>query len=102
MPIDEQFLEGNQRRYTATFAVDGDPTDPTTVTFSRRQIGAGTDTETYLYGDDLSVVRDALGVFHIDLDFDESGKFTIGVKGTGDCKSYEETDVIVTLAKAKP
>lgn len=102
MAIDEQFLEGNMRRYTATTTVDGEPVDPTTLTFTRRKSEDGSDTEAFVWESDLQVVRDELGVFHIDLDFDESGKYTIGVKSTGACKAYAELDVVVTLAKAFP
>jgi len=82
----EQFLEGNRRRYTATFKVpdaNGALTDPSTVTFYRRKLGSGllTDRETYVYGTDVAVVRDSVGVFHIDLSYSDDGRYTVAAKG---------------------
>jgi hypothetical protein len=99
MPIDEEFLEGNLRRYTATFEVSGTPTDPTTVRFSFRKQGPGSSTTAYVYGVDVEVVKLSTGVYYVDLPFAESGRYTIGAKGTGACTAYAELDVNVKLGK---
>jgi hypothetical protein len=105
MSVVEQFLEGNSRRYTATFKVPdaaGVATDPTTVVFYRRRLDGGSSPlETYTYGVD-AVVKDATGVYHLDLSYPDDGPYVVGVEGTGVCEAYAEIDVKVGNAKARP
>lgn len=106
MAIVEQFLEGNRRRYTATFKVpdeNGAVTDPSPVNFYRRKLGTDPATlETYLYGVDDDVVRVSAGVYQIDLDYPTDGRYVIGAEGGGPCTAYAELDVVVGNAKARP
>jgi len=103
----EKFLEGNRRRYTATFKVpdqNGVLTDPTTITFYRRK-EADPNPETYVYNTDIAVVREGQGIYHVDLSYsssDADGRYWVGVKGTGTCEAFDELEVLVQKAKSKP
>lgn len=106
MSIAESFLEGNRRIYTATFKVPddaGDLTDPTTVTFYRRKIGAGSldDLETFVYDTDNEVQKTSTGIYTFTIGYSDDGRYVVGVEGTGSCVAYEEIDVEVKNAKAR-
>jgi hypothetical protein len=111
MPLIEEFLAGNRRKFTATFGVpnedpDADPdtlfedadgnefvkTDPTTVTFYRRLLLPNAETESWDDGDD-EVDHEDTGVFSIELDFDDHGPYAVGVQGTGAVQAYDEVKV---------
>lgn len=59
------YFNGTSVRLSATFKNDQEAlADPTAVTFKIR-VEAG-DPTTYVYGADLELVRDGLGLYHVD------------------------------------
>lgn len=79
---------GQMVRLTATFAVSGANTDPTTVTFKVRA-PSGTIT-TYLYGTDSQLVKSATGVYYVDYTTAAEGIHAWRMAGTGTCVAAEE------------
>ena len=55
--------------------------DPSLVTFKIREAGAAVDT--YLYGTDVEVVRDGVGLFHFDAIFTSGGLVRYRWEGAG-------------------
>lgn len=100
----EEFLEGNRRKYTATFKVPnetGNLTDPNPVTFYRRKLGSGpANPETYVYGAS-AVARQSLGIYTLELSYSENGRYVIGAQGEGPCEAYVEMNAVVENAKAR-
>lgn len=107
MEISETFLEGNRRRYTATFALlddDGNPTptDPTEIFFYRRQLPSSLETlETYQYGVD-DVTKVDVGIYQVELSYPDDGRFVVAARGTDACEAYTEMRVLVANAEAVP
>lgn len=119
MAIVETFLEGNRRRYTVTcgvltsalfnpatmFQVDGLnylKTNPDTATFSRLKLGDPIgNLEQFVFGTDPDVGNPSTGVFTVELEYDNDGRYTVGFTGTGACFCYAEIDVVVSNARAR-
>lgn len=89
---------GDVVRVTTTFTRLGVATDPTTVTF-RVKAPAGTLTD-YVYLTDAAVVRDSLGVYHLDLPVTAAGTWYVRSIGTGAAAGVEEIALYVEPAQA--
>jgi hypothetical protein len=63
--------------------------DPTTVTVKIKK-GNGTILPAKVFGTDLAIVKESMGVYHIDLDTDVHGTWTIRWEGTGTVKAAIE------------
>lgn len=73
---------GDSRRIIATFTdIDGNLADPTTITFEIKQ--PDETTTQYVYVTDPEVVRDSLGVFHVDWPLAQKGLHIFRYEGTG-------------------
>lgn len=72
------------------------PTDPTTVTCVIKSPD-GTETE-YVYGTDAELVRDGVGVYHLDLVADQNKRWYYRYAGTGVCEAVEEGSFLVRSA----
>lgn len=82
------FEIGSMPRLSATFAVSGTPTDPTTVTFKlRKPDGSIT---TYLYGVDAQLVKSSAGVYYVDWTTALEGIHIWRMAGAGACVAAEE------------
>ena len=80
---------GDMRRITASFTdIDGDPIDSSGLTISIENPSG--DTTAYVYGVDEEVIRDSLGVYHIDTLLDEAGIWRYNVTSTGAVAAVEE------------
>ena len=78
------FILGDAIRITAAFSVDGTPTDPTTLAIQLRDpAGALID---YVFGEDVEIVRESAGTFHLDLIPSLIGLHRYIVTGTGDAQ----------------
>lgn len=107
-----QILEGNLRRLKATFLVPGvgadlndpstwTPTDPSTVTFTRKRLGQPDSTiESWTYAA-AQIVKDSVGVYEKILDFETDGTWRLGAQGTGTCQAYDEITIVVKNAEAR-
>lgn len=70
---DIKIYEGQGARFVLTYKnTDGELADPSAIRFMHRA-PSDTETTTWTYGDGAEIVRDSLGVFHVDLEFDEAG-----------------------------
>lgn len=76
-------LIGNDVKFTGVATnEDGDAVDPSVVTFTvHPETG---DDIVYTYGDDVELVRDSLGHFHIWITRDIEGEYTGFFAGSGD------------------
>lgn len=72
---------------------DSTPVDPDTLSVWVTD-PAGVETE-YVYGDDVEVVRDAVGEYHIDIDANQSGVWYVGFYGGGDGQAADEIQLTV-------
>lgn len=80
---------GDLIRVTATFTdSDGTAADPTAVTVYYKDPGGNI--SELVYGTDTDVVQDSTGVYHCDIDIDESGKWFYRFKGTGTVQAADE------------
>lgn len=86
---------GTKIRFTATFRIEATQAlvDPTTVTFRFRN-PSGTETS-YVYGVNVELVRDSLGVFHVDLTPNASGSWYRRWIGTGAAAVAKESSFAV-------
>lgn len=85
----ENFYQGNLARVTVTFRdLVGDETDPTSVTAKIETPGSVITTYTYLSTADI--VRQALGVYYIDVDLDEGGIWKYRFEGIGNLKAASQ------------
>jgi len=92
------YKKRGQIRCSASFAdADGDALDPDTVVFVYRPPG---ETRTELsYGADGEVVRESVGIYHVDLDVDVNGDWVYGFYATGTGRSGNETSFHVEIAR---
>jgi hypothetical protein len=84
---------GTGVRVTGTFRVAGVATDPTTVTASIRSPAGAT--TTYEYGDDVELVKDSTGVYHVDVDPTLAGRWVYAFAGSGAAQAAGEEIFIV-------
>ena len=73
---------------TATIKVRNVLTDPSTITFDILRPDAVV--ETFEYGTDVEVIRDSLGVYHMDYTPSQYGRHIWKVSGTGNAQAVEE------------
>jgi hypothetical protein len=71
----------------------GDPGDPDAVTLEVRPRGHAT--AVYIYGDGDTIVRDATGEYHADIDVDSPGVWSYRWSGTGALQGAEEASFYV-------
>lgn len=81
------FNPGDVVRLSATFAVNGTPTDPTTVTLRHRMTGDA-DWMTLTYAG-ATVTKDGTGEYHADVTLTEAGRLYYNWTGTGSCTAAE-------------
>ena len=72
---------GDVVRCTGTFAASGANVNPAAVMF-KVKTPAGV-TTTYTYGTDAALVRDATGVYHVDVDAATAGEYAYRFWSTG-------------------
>jgi hypothetical protein len=84
---------GDLVRCTGTFASGGTNVNPTAVLFKVKS-PAGVVT-TYTYGTDAALVRDATGVYHVDVSADEAGEYVYRFWATGTGQAASEGTFIV-------
>lgn len=81
MALAEIFQIESLVRVTASFAEEGTPFDPDTVTIRvRNPLGSVTE---YLYGTSPEVVREAGGIYHLDIETTASGDWRYRWKASG-------------------
>lgn len=80
-------------RLTVTFQYDSADTDPTTVVFE--SIAPDGTTTSYTFGTDAEVVKEATGVYYVDLELPDSGTYYWRFYGTGAVKASEEGEIQV-------
>jgi hypothetical protein len=74
---------------TAEFKLNGTTrVDPSTVVLKSK--APDSSVTTYTYGVDAALVRDELGVFHIDINLTAAGTWTFRWESTGTGKAAEE------------
>lgn len=79
---------GEGFRLQAVFEVSDINTDPTTVTFKIKN--PSNVITTYVYGVALEVIKDAVGIYHMDITVSAEGNWWYRVEGTGACiAAYE-------------
>lgn len=66
----DAFLEGQRTRFVARFTVDRVLTDPAAIRF-KFQDDTDPATSVYVYGTDPELVKDGVGLYHVDVDLDE-------------------------------
>ena len=90
---------GDTRRLQATFKdINQELTDPTTVTFTMTEPdGIVT---TYVKGTDAELVRNSLGVFHVDWPIAKQGRHAWSLAGTGTVAQKEEDEFYVKRSNA--
>ena len=78
----DHYEEDSLLRFKATFK-DNDAalTDPTTITLRHTEPGAAA--VNYVYGTDAEVIRESLGIFHVDYIADAVGEHKWRWLGTG-------------------
>jgi len=85
---------GNAIRVVASFKdLDNALMDPDVVNFSFK-IPVGTIT-TYVYGDDAELVKDSLGVYHVDIDASSIGTWYYRFFATGTGQAAAEGTFVV-------
>ena len=91
------YIEGQAVRVTVTCKVGAVNTDPTTLVFRvRNAVGA---ISTHIYGTDVEVVRDSLGVFHMDVLLDAGGSWDVRCETTGAAAGASETSFDVNFSR---
>jgi hypothetical protein len=86
--------KGDQVRVSATFKnIAGTATDPTTVVAKIKDPSGNV--STYTYGTDAELIKDATGMYHIDVDIDERGLWYYRWEATGAVKTAEESTFTV-------
>lgn len=80
-----EYFVGEQVRVTGVFTdLDGNLVDPTSVFFQIRDPTNTISTITTLeYGEDVELVRDSQGTYHVDIDGDEIGHWYTRMYSTG-------------------
>lgn len=89
-----QYDLGDLVRCTGTFTdADGNAQDPAAV-FAQVQDPSGNTAE-YEYGEDAALVKDATGVYHVDVDCDEVGWWYYRIYSTGSGQAADETKFLI-------
>ena len=86
--------KGDLVRVTGTFTQSTTVLDPTTVLFSFSKPD-GTTTTTYVYTTNTQLVKDSTGIYHVDLNADQSGVwyYRFFSQGTGQAAQEGEFTV---------
>jgi hypothetical protein len=80
--VADHYEQDSLLRFRATFRnVDGNLTDPTTVTLRHTEPGQAA--VNYVFGTDSEVVKESLGIFHVDYLADAVGEHKWRWLGTG-------------------
>jgi hypothetical protein len=86
---------GDLVRCTGTFAASGANVNPDAIMFKvKAPSGAIT---TYTYGTDAALVRDATGVYHVDVSATEAGQYVYRFWSTGIGQAAAEGQFLVKL-----
>lgn len=88
---------GDVVRTTATFKVGGVLTDPTVLSF-KFKTPAGV-TTTKVYGIDIEVVKDSVGVYHYDVSLSASGVWSYRWVSTGTAAGASERKMLVKTSE---
>lgn len=90
MPVTvPSFKVGQAPRLSAAFVdVDAAPTDPTVITFTITEPDENATVTTYVYGTDAALVRDGVGLYHVDFDIVNAGEHCYTFNGTGSLKAF--------------
>jgi len=83
------YYVGDKPRLTVTFTSGGVPVDPDALTVKVRN--PANEVTTYVYGVDAEVVRDSIGVYHVDVSVDRSGTWRHRWEGTGSNQAAGES-----------
>ncbi len=86
---------GDLVRCTGTFASSGTNVNPDAIMF-KVKTPAGVVT-TYTYGTDAALVRDATGVYHVDVSATEAGQYVYRFWSTGIGQAAAEGQFLVKL-----
>lgn len=90
---EENYDVGDLVLATGTFTdIGGNPVDPSAVFFSVRDPSANLDT--YQYGVDPEVTRSGAGVYSIQVDVDEPGRWKVRCYSTGTGQAADRTSFI--------
>ena len=101
MPAYNAYDIGDQVQLAAAFTDEnGDPADPTEVTFRIRKPD-GT-TTAYVYGVDATVVQTSVGNYTCTVDIDQSGTWRYRWEGTEDPAAAGENIFTVRFSKFVP
>lgn|SRR5678816_1542546 len=96
-----EYVKGNIVRLTVDpanpFKALGVTTDPTTVTIKYRTPTGTLVSKTYVT--DPEVIKDSLGVFHMDVVLDMPGEWWYRIEGTGACVAAVEKSLYVQPTK---
>lgn len=87
---------GDTVRCTATFTTASTAVDPTTV-IARVNTPLGV-TTSYVYGTDAALLKDGIGVYHIDIYPANAGKYTYRFEGGGVAGSAVEATFNVRVS----
>lgn len=89
-----EYHRGQVVRVTGTFTVGGTATDPTTITIKYRDPDELETSDTF--GDPGSdVVKDATGVYYLDITASKTGSWWYRVEGTGNAAAGAEDTFFV-------
>lgn len=82
---------GQTVRLDAAFAdVDGVASDPSAVTFTITEPDDDATVTTYVYGTDAALVKDAVGLYHVEFEIANAGTHCYAFTGTGALKAYND------------
>lgn len=84
---------GDMVRCTGTFTASGSSVNPAAIMF-KVKTPAGVVT-TYTYGTDAALVRDATGVYHVDVSVAEAGEYVYRFWSTGTGQAAAEGQFVV-------
>lgn len=88
------YTEGEVVRITGLWKTSAQVAlDPSTVTF-RMKAPSGAIT-VYVYGTDSQLVRDQVGVYHVDMNLNQAGTWTYRFESTGTGQSAQEGTLVV-------
>ena len=88
---------GNTVKVSAVFRdVDGDLTDPNTVT-ARKKVPAGTETS-YVYGVDAALVRNSIGSYYLLIPTTTAGTYYYRFVGDDDMDTANEGSFTVNMS----
>lgn len=97
MPTISQFSSGDTIRFQVTFSLSGTNTDPTTITFRRKDPNQVV--RSYVYLTDAEIVRISAGVYRIDLLLDLPGEWWARWEGAGIAPGASEIRVRINRSQ---